>query len=113
MFYKYLPCLRLTQQTLGNPRGVGGQSYYTDSLLNSAPLARQSLALPYEPLYRLQVNTPADGWEPFEGRPLEEGATPRRVWAAFGQPGGAFERATKRTFAQVPLLARSPPAPGE
>ncbi|NLE22568.1 MAG: hypothetical protein GX624_07305 [Actinobacteria bacterium] len=76
----------------GSFGGLGGQLCFSDALFRSAPLARQLLGLPYEPVCRLAVSNA--GWEAFPG-----GATTRRrAWAAFGQPGGAFEMASSRRF---------------
>jgi hypothetical protein len=80
---------RLPSNSFG---GLGVQLSFSDVLFRSAPLARQLLALPYEPVCRLAVSNAA--WEAFPGGTT----TRRRAWAAFGQPGGAFEVASSRRF---------------
>ena len=80
------PCYRYPARLpTGSFGGLGEQLRFSDALFRSSPLARQLLALPYEPVCRLAVSSPR--WEAFA-----DGTTTRqRVWAAFGQPGGAFE----------------------
>jgi hypothetical protein len=87
------PCFRYPARLpRGSFGGFGEQLCFSDVLFRSAPLARQLLGLPYEPVGRLAVANP--GWETFP-----DGATTRRrAWAAFGQPGGAFEMASSRRF---------------
>lgn len=87
------PCFRYPARLpRGSFGGFGGQLCFSDVLFRSAPLARQLLALPYEPVGRLAVSNTR--WEVFSG-----GATTRRrAWAAFGQPGGAFEMASSARF---------------
>ena len=80
---------RLPSKSFG---GLGVQLCFSDVLFRSAPLARQLLALPYEPVCRLAVSNAA--WEAFP----DGTTTRRRAWAAFGQPGGAFEVASSRRF---------------
>jgi hypothetical protein len=93
------------------PRGVfgglGQDISFSDTLFRSAPLARGLLALPYEPLYRLAVSQ-AD-WVRFAA----SGTKRRRAWAAFGQPGGAYEMASSAPFQELTLGAvpRSPLVP--
>ena len=101
--YKY--AARLPERTFG---GLGQQLYYSDALFHSAPVARQLLALPYEPLCRLALSHAR--WEQFEGSE----ATRRRAWAAFGQPGGAFEMASSARFQELELraVAGAQPPPG-
>jgi len=101
--YKY--AARLPERTFG---GLGQQLYYTDALFRSAPIARQFLALPYEPLCRLAVSSAH--WEQFEGSDTSR----RRAWAAFGQPGGAFEMVSSAQFQELELraVAGAQPLPG-
>jgi hypothetical protein len=100
--YKY--SARFPERTFG---GLGQQLCFTDSLFRSAPVARQFLALPYEPVCRLAVSNAR--WEQFEGNDT----TRRRAWAAFGQPGGAFEMVSSARFQELELRgvasAQSPP----
>jgi len=103
------PCFRyparLPERTFG---GLGQQLHYTDALFRSAPAARQFLALPYEPLCRLAVSHAR--WERLEGGDMRR----RRVWAAFGQPGGAFELASSARFQELELrgVVGAPSPPG-
>jgi hypothetical protein len=101
--YKY--AARLPERTFG---GLGQQLCFTDSLFHSAPVARQFLALPYEPVCRLAVSNAR--WEQFEG----SDTTRRRAWAAFGQPGGAFEMVSSARFQELELrgVAGAPSPPG-
>lgn len=101
--YKY--AARLPERTFG---GLGQQLFYSDALFRSAADARRFLALPYEPLCRLALSHAR--WEEFEG----SGATRRRAWAAFGQPGGAFELASSARFQELELgaVAGAPAPPG-
>ena len=101
--YKY--ATRVPERTFG---GLGQQLNFTDSLFHSAPVARQFLALPYEPLCRLAVSHAR--WEQFEG----SDTTRRRAWAAFGQPGGAFEMVSSARFQELELhaVAGAAPPPG-
>ena len=80
---------RLPSNSFG---GLGVQLCFSEVLFRSAPLARQLLALPYEPVGRLAVSNAT--WEAFPGGTT----TRRRAWAAFGQPGGAYEVASSRRF---------------
>ncbi len=84
--------------------GLGLEASFSDTLFRSAPLARQQLALPYEPACRLAVSQAE--WALFP----EVGTTRRRAWAAFGQPGGAFEMASPSRFQELSLgaLPRGP-----
>lgn len=94
MIYKYFP---------KKPVGIIGngheQKYFTDNTFESAVKAKEYLAIPYEPLYRVKI-TPSryhhDFWEKFEGSITNE--TKRRTWAAFGLHGGAWEMVTKQQF---------------
>lgn len=94
MIYKYFP---------KKPVGIIGngheQKYFTDNTFESAVKAKEYLAIPYEPLYRVKI-TPGryhhDFWEKFEGSITNE--TKRRTWAAFGLHGGAWEMVTKQQF---------------
>ena len=87
------PCFRYPARLpRGSFGGLGDQLCFSDVLFRSAPLARQLLGLPYEPVCRLAVANAE--WEVFPGG----GTTRRRAWAAFGQPGGAFETASSRRF---------------
>jgi hypothetical protein len=101
--YKYAACL--PGRTFG---GLGQQLSYSDSLFRSAPDARRFLALPYEPVCRIAVSHAR--WERFEGGE----ATRRRAWAAFGQPGGAFEMVSSARFQELDLRAvgGAQPPPG-
>jgi hypothetical protein len=92
--YKYPP-----RRPAGAFGGLGLDASFSDTLFRSAPLARQQLALPYEPACRLAVSQ-AD-WLLFP----EVGTTRRRVWAAFGQPGGAFEMSSSSRFQELTLGA--------
>jgi len=87
------PCYRYPARLpTGSFGGLGEQLRFSDALFRSAPLARQLLALPFEPVCRLAVSSPR--WEAFA-----DGTTTRqRVWAAFGQPGGAFEMVSAARF---------------
>jgi len=84
--------------------GLGLDASFSDTLFRSATLARQQLALPYEPSCRLAVSQAE--WALFS----EVGTIRRRAWAAFGQPGGAFEMATPSRFQELSLgtLPRGP-----
>jgi hypothetical protein len=97
--YKYPP-----SQPSGAFGGLGLEASFSDTLFRSAPLARQQLALPYEPACRLAVSQAE--WMLFP----EVGTTRRRAWAAFGQPGGAFEMASASRFQELSLgsLPRGP-----
>jgi hypothetical protein len=101
--YRYPP--RLPAESFG---GLGQELRFSDALFRSAPLARQFLALPYEPVGRLAVSSAH--WEPFEGTD----ATRRRAWAAFGAPGGAFEAVSSARFQELELRTppRTPSPPG-
>lgn len=94
MIYKYFP--RKPVGIIGNARE---QKYFTDNAFESAVEAKEYLAIPYEPLYRVKI-TPNrshhDFWEQFEGSVTNE--TKRRTWAAFGLHGGAWEMVTKQQF---------------
>jgi hypothetical protein len=90
--YKY--AAQVPVQAFG---GLGQQLCYSDALFSSAPDARRWLALPYEPVCRLALSHAR--WEPFEG----SGASRRRAWAAFGEPGGAFEMASSARFQELKL----------
>jgi len=79
--------------------GLGQELSYSDALFRSAPLARRLLALPYEPVCRLAVSQAE--WVRFPS----SGTTRRRAWAAFGQPGGAFEMASASRFQELSLGA--------
>lgn len=92
--YKY--AARVPERAFG---GLGQQLYYSDALFRSAPDARQFLALPYEPVCRLAISHAR--WEQFEG----SDTTRRRAWAAFGQPGGAFEMVSSARFQELELRA--------
>lgn len=103
------PCFRYPARLPGRTfGGLGQQLCYTDALFRSAPAARQFLALPYEPLCRLAVSHAR--WEQFEGGDTRR----RRAWAAFGQPGGAFELASSARFQELQLsaVAGAPPPHG-
>ncbi len=79
--------------------GLGQELCFTDALFRSAPQARRMLALPYEPVCRLAVSQAE--WVRFPST----GTTRRRAWAAFGQPGGAFEMASASRFQELSLGA--------
>jgi hypothetical protein len=99
------PCYKYpARRSGGSFGGLGLDNSFTDTLFRSAPLARQQLALPYEPVCRLAVSQ-AD-WLRFP----DVGTTRRRAWAAFGQPGGAFEMSSAAAFQELSLggLPRGP-----
>lgn len=99
------PCYRYpARRPCGSFGGLGLDVSFSDTLFRSAPLARQQLALPYEPACRLAVSQ-AD-WVRFP----DVGTTRRRAWAAFGQPGGGFEMASTSSFQELSLgrLPRGP-----
>lgn len=97
MIYKYFP---------KKPVGIIGdghnQKYFTENAFESAVEAKEFLAIPYEPLYRIIISPHAtyrdNPWEVFEGSVRSE--TKRRVWAAFGRHGGAWEMVTKQQFSE-------------
>ena len=95
MVYKYFP--RKPGGIVGNGRN---QKYFTENAFESAVEAKEYLAIPYEPLYRVIVNPYGtyhnNFWEVFEGSITSQ--RKRRVWAAFGLHGGAWEMVTKQQF---------------
>ena len=99
------PCYKYpARRPAGAFGGLGLEASFSDTLFRSAPLARQQLALPFEPACRLAVSQAE--WALFP----EVGTTRRRSWAAIGQPGGAFEMATASRFQELSLgtLPRGP-----
>ena len=92
------PCYKYPAARPSGPfGGLGLDASFSDTLFRSAPLARRQLALPYEPACRLAVSQAE--WVLFP----EVGTTRRRAWAAFGQPGGAFEMASPACFQELSL----------
>jgi hypothetical protein len=99
------PCYRYpASRPTGSFGGLGLDVTFSDTLFRSAPLARQQLALPYEPVCRLAVSQAE--WVRFP----DVGTTRRRAWAAFGQPGGGFEMASAAAFQEL-SLGRLPHGP--
>lgn len=95
MIHKYFP--RKPVGIIGSGRD---QKYFTENMFESAIEAKEYLAIPYEPLYRVKI-TPHRAyhnnfWEVFEGSITSQ--TKRRIWAAFGLHGGAWEMVTKQQF---------------
>ncbi|MBM3957664.1 MAG: hypothetical protein FJ313_06385, partial [Gemmatimonadetes bacterium] len=95
--YKYLP------RKPGSVIGDGtSQKYFSESAFASSLEASQYLSVPYEPAYRVKIDDlwlepDEEGlWEVFAGSATRE--TRRRVWAAFGLHGGAWERVTSKQF---------------
>lgn len=95
MIYKYFP--RKPTGVIGDQKN---QKYFSDNVFDSAIRAKEYLAIPYEPLYRIAITPYKNNyntiWEAFEGSTIDQ--TKRRVWAAFGRHGGAWEKVTKQQF---------------
>jgi hypothetical protein len=95
MIYKYFP--KKPVGIIGNDQE---QKYFTCNAFESAVIAKEYLAIPYEPLYRVKIipnRSKDDIWEKFEGSNITN-EKKRRTWAAFGLHGGAWEMITKQKF---------------
>jgi len=95
MIYKYFP--RKHVGIIGNRHE---QKYFTNNAFESAVEAKEYLAVPYEPLYRVKITLHRTNHhnfgEVFEGSITNQ--TKRRIWSAFGLHGGAWEMVTKQQF---------------
>jgi len=99
--FKYFPT---------KPRGDIGngkeQKYFTENSFDSAIMAKRYLAVPYEPLYRVKIESFIDIGrlkEKIKGRKEKDG----RVWASFGLHGGGWEMVTSRIFLSNELQRNS------
>lgn len=98
MIYKYFP--RKPICIIGNG---SEQKYFTENVFQSAVEVKGYLAIPYDPLYRVKIAPHKvhqdDLWEVFEDN-IYQDQKKRRVWAAFGLHGGAWEMVTSQQFSE-------------
>lgn len=99
IFFKYFHSKPKSEIGTGKPND---QKYFTSDPFDSSLKAKEFLSIPYEPFYQLQIIPQIDDiwndlWEEIDGG---KGEKIRRVWAAFGLHGGAWEMVTSKIFSE-------------